>query len=248
MKYRKHIILLSIIILLLLYMSLITIYFKSKKEINNVININTNSQEITVDKIINFINDNKIDYLDSYILNFTNSSKIDNQVKLKYVYYAIKDTANFSYGVSRTRFDSYLKGVFGNSVKYKNEDIILTNKIIKYDYINESYIYNENNFDEDIYYSRYNYILDFKITKNTYSLKVSKYFYKDNKVYSSYGDLISEINDLFLVPNDVINIDEYIKNYVNSNHETLSDNSSIYEYIFNKENGSLVLKEYKKLK
>ncbi len=254
MKKKKIIIFICTIICLTFYSILFYFYVedRNKVSLNNDVVSETTTDTITVDKIINFIEEYNVDYLDTFNIFFSDSDEINNQTKLKFVYYSIKETANFSLGVSYTRFDSYLKCVFGDDISFKNEDILYDNAeksiYLKYDAANETYIYNEENSEDlgEMYYSRYNYIVSYKNNDGTYKLTVNKFFLKDNKVYSSYGDLISDVNILFEIPANTEDKDDYIKEYVNDNYDTLKQIFVEYKYIFVKENSSLILKEFEK--
>jgi|GEM_PF-5359373 len=254
MKKKKIIVFISTVICLTLYSLLFYFYVGNKDKVNlkNDVVTETTTDTMTVDKIISFIDEYKINYLDTFNIFFSDSDEINNQIKLKFVYYSIKETANFSLGVSYTRFESYLKCVFGDNTSLKNEDLLYDNAeksiYLKYDATNETYIYNEENSNDlnDMYYSRYNYIVSYKNNAGTYRLKVNKFFLKDNKVYSSYGDLISDVNVLFEIPTNVDKKDDYIKEYVNDNYDILKQKFVEYEYIFVKENSSLILKEFEK--
>jgi len=254
MKKKKIIIFISTIVCLALYSLLFYFYVEDKDKVNlkNDVVSETTTDTMTVDKIINFIDEYNINYLDTFNIFFSTSDEINNQAKLKFVYYSIKETANFSLGVSYTRFDSYLKCVFGDNISFKNEDILYDNIeksiYLRYDATNETYIYASENSEDlgGIYYSRYNYIVSYKNNDGKYTLTVNKFFLKDNKVYSSYGDLISDVNILFEIPANIEGTDEYIKEYVNDNYDILKQKFVEYKYIFIKENSSLILKEFEK--
>ena len=252
---KKILVLICIFVFIILYFSLFHLYISNiddvsiKKDIVSDISTDT----VTVDKVISFMEEYDINYLDTFNIFFSNSDILSNQVKLKFVYYAIKENANFSLGVSYTRFDSYLKAVFGEKVLFKNEDILYDNAekdlFVKYDATNETYMFADESKKEfeSLYYSRYNYIVGYKNKDGKYELTVNKFFLKDNNVYSSYGDLTNNINILFEIPTSILDKDSYIKDYVNENYDTLKKKISQYEYIFIKENGSLLLKQLKKI-
>lgn len=254
MKKKKIMIFISTIICMITYGLLFYFYVENKDKVNfeNDVVSETTTDTMTVDKIINFIDEYNINYLDTFNIFFSDSDEISNQIKLKFVYYSIKETANFSLGVSYTRFDSYLKCVFGDNMSFENEDILYDNAeksiYLRYDATNETYIYNEENSKDlnEMYYSRYNYIVSYKNNDGKYKLKVNKFFLKDNKVYSSYGDLVSNVNVLFEIPDNIEEKDNYIKEYVNDNYDILKQKFVEYEYIFIKENSSLILKEFEK--
>lgn len=254
MKKKKIIIFIFTILCISFYGLLFYFYIEDRDKVNlkNDVVSETTTDTITVDKIIDYIDEYNINYLDTFNIFFSNSDEINNQIKLRFVYYSIKDTANFSLGVSYTRFDSYLKCVFGDNISFKNEDILYDNAeksiYLKYNATNETYIYNEESNKNlgEMYYSRYNYIVSYKNNNGTYKLKVNKFFLKDNKVYSSYGDLISNVNILFEIPSNIEDKDYYIKEYVIDNYDTLKQKFVEYNYVFIKENSSLILKEFKK--
>jgi len=255
MKKKKIIIFTFTIICILLYCLLFYFYVEDRDKVNlkNDVVSETTADTLTVDKIIDYIDEYKINYLDTFNIFFSNSDEISNQIKLKFVYYSIKENADFSLGVSYTRFDSYLKCVFGDTMSFKNENILYDNAeksiYLKYNVTNETYIYNEesNITLGEMYYSRYNYIVSYKNNKGKYKLQVNKFFLKDNKVYSSYGDLINNVNILFEIPANIEDKDVYIKDYVNDNYDVLKQKFVEYEYSFIKENSSLILKEFEKI-
>ncbi len=255
MKKKKIIVFIFIIICVIVYSSLFYSYTEDRDKVTlkgDIIS-ETTTDTVTVDKIIAFMDEYNINYLDNFNVFFSNSDKISNQIKLKFVYYLLKENANFSLGVSYTRFDSYLKCVFGDTISFKNEDILYDNTeksiYLKYDDTNETYIYNdEKNINlGEMYYSKYNYIVSYKNKDGKYKLTVNKFFLKDNKVYSSYGDLISNVNILFEIPSNIEKTDQYIKEYVNNNYDQLKQKFVKYEYVFVKENSSLILKEFEKV-
>lgn len=250
---KKIFVLLTIVVLAIIYSGLFYYYVKEDEEDsqNTKTITKTTTDTVTLDKITNFMDEYNINYLDAFNSTFKNSNDIINQIKLKYVYYAIKENANFSLGVSYTRFNSYLKSVFGKNIILKNEDILYDNTeksiYLKYDASNETYIYATASDNlGDIYYSRYNYIVSYKNSDGNYKLAVNKFFVKGNKVYPTYGDLINDINVLFEIPVELDDMDTYIKNYVNQNYSTLKSKLTKYTYIFTKENSSLILKELEK--
>lgn len=254
MKKKKIIVLIFTTIFLCFYCLLFYFYVEDKDKVNlkNDVVSETTADTMTVDKVINFIDEYNINYLDTFNIFFSNSDEISNQIKLKFVYYSIRENANFSLGVSYTRFDSYMKCVFGDDISFKNEDILYENAeksiYLKYNVTNETYIYNDENSKVlgDMYYSRYNYIVSYKNNNGKYKLIVNKFFLKDNKVYSSYGDLISNVNILFEIPSNIEDKDNYIKEYVNENYDALKQKFVEYEYVFIKENSSLILKQFEK--
>lgn len=254
MLKKKILIILAIAIFTILYIFLFRIYIKeNNQDTDTSSNIKTvQTDTVTLDKVINFIDEYDINYLDAFGVTFTNSNNIINQVKLKYVYYAIKENADFTSGVSYTRFGNYLKAVFGSKITFKNEDILSNTEdqkiFIKYNIDNEAYLYSDLN-DTDlgtIYYSRYNYIVSYKNSNGIYKLIVNKFFLKNDKVYPSLGDLNNDINVLFTIPSNTANKDDYIKNYVDVNYSSLKSKMIKYTYTFVKQNSALILKKLEK--
>lgn len=244
---NKETILIVISLLCCLYLGLFIYYIdtkeiKPKKKPNNYIQDNM----MTIDKVLKFIKDNKIYYLDNINKTFT-SEEITNQNKLRYAYLVLKDEVNFNNGVSITRFNSLIQSTFGESTIIKNENIVNNDKeiLIDYDDINEVYKYRNDNVIYEYMYSYYDHVVDFKINDNTYILTVNKFFVKDNKVYGNIDDLKIDKNILFMTQNEDIN--SYIKQYVIENYDTLKDKLSTYKYNFSKEKGNLFLKKYEKV-
>ncbi len=252
---NKIIVLICILVFIIFYFLLFHFYVSNidKVSLNSGVVSEISTDNVTVDKVISFMDEYDINYLDSFNTFFSDSDSLSNQVKLKFVYYAIKENANFSLGVSYTRFDSYLKAVFGENILFKNENILYDNVdksiFLKYDSTNETYMFADENKKEfdSIYYSKYNYIAGYKNKDSKYELTVNKFFLKDNYVYSSYGDLSNNVNILFEIPSSILDKESYIKDFVNENYSSLKKKNSEYEYIFIKENGSLILKQLKKI-
>lgn len=226
---------------------LIILNEKSKNNYKPTNNVNIN-EVVSLDKVLKYIIDNKLDNLDLLNITFTNIDDVSNQNKLKLAFYYYKDDVDFNVGVSYTKLNNYIYNVFGEKVKIKSENILNFDKtIVKYDKINEIYIREDtNNKIKDVYFSSYNYVINFENKNNEHILLINKFYEKDNKVYSSYGDLINDIDVIFEIP-ILEDKNTYIKNYVNSNYDKIKDLDS-YKYTFIKERSALVLKSYEILK
>lgn len=205
------------------------------------------TSNVTVDKVIKFIDENDIDYLDGFNKDF-NVYELTNQNKLLFIYYALKDEVDFNSGVSHTRFNSYNKLIFGDDATIKNENILVNKEImLMYDSINEVYKYPEDMITYDLLSSSYNYVVDFEVYNNQYLLTVNKFFIQDDNVYSSIDELKNKENALFSVV-EIEDKKQYIKEYITKNYRELKDNLYKYRYEFSKEDGNLILIRYQKLK
>lgn len=244
---NRQIVVLVIMILSVLYTGLF-VYYINDNEVkqNSKIKKNVPDNTMTVDKVLNFINNNKVDYLDNINKSFT-SEDITNQNKLRYAYYSLKDEVDFNSGVSYTKFEAYIKNVFGNNVIIKNENIINNEKkvLLQYDATNEVYKYVNEMSEYNFMYSYYNYVVDFKTEGEKYILSVNKFFAINGEVYASIDDANARKNMVFIV--DSNNINESIKKYVTTNYEKIENQLYEYRYTFEKENGALILKKYEKM-
>lgn len=244
---NKKIVAFIIMIFSVLYTGLFIYYIKDNEEKPNL-NIKKNivDNTMTVDKVLNFIKNNKIDYLDNINKSFT-SEDITNQNKLRYVYYSLRDEVDFNSGVSYTKFEAYIKNVFGSTTIIKTENIINNEKkvLLQYDETNEVYKYTNEMNEYDLMYSYYNYVIDFKTENEKYILSVNKFFVIDNEVYASIDDAKTRKNMLFIV--DINNINDNIKKYVTINYEKVKHQIHEYKYTFEKEKGNLILKKYEKI-
>ena len=249
MKIKRILVLVLSITVAILYVLLLNDYLEYEKPV-----FSTEKKEekpndsTTVDKVLNFINDYELNNLDFYNIQFNEAQKLTNQEKIMISYLALEDEIDFSKGVSYTKLATYLRTVFGKTLTLENEDLMYKDdKILRYDDETDTYtlIYNE---ELELYLSKYNYIFDFENVNSEYILTVNKFFEKEGRVYVSFGDLQNDMNMLFEIPKDEENKITYIKNYVNSNYEEIIEDLSVYTYVFTKEDGSLVLKSYKKEK
>lgn len=249
MKIKKILLLFSIIILGLIYITLLDNYFSVEKpKFSTEKKEDVITDSTTVDKILNFINDYEINNFDYANILFNDINSLSNQEKLLISYLALKNEVDFSKGVSYTKLESYIRTIFGKDVVLENEDLqYKEEEILKFDSSNDIYTlaYLE---ELNLNLSKYNYIVDFKNNGSEYVLTVNKFFEENNKVYVTYGDLQNEMNVLFEIPVSEENKTTYIKNYVNSNYLEIENNLSIYTYTFTKEDGSLILISYKKEK
>lgn len=249
MKIKRILVLVLSITVAILYVLLLNDYLEYEKPV-----FSTEKKEekpndsITVDKVLNFINDYELNNLDFYNIQFNEAQKLTNQEKIMMSYLALEDEIDFSKGVSYTKLATYLRTVFGKTLTLENEDLMYKDdKILRYDDETDTYTLISNE-ELELYLSKYNYIFDFKNVNSEYILTVNKFFEKEGRVYVSFGDLQNDMNMLFEIPKDEENKITYIKNYVNSNYEEIIEDLSVYTYVFAKEDGSLVLKSYKKEK
>ena len=249
MKIKRILVLLLSITVAISYVLLLNDYLEYEKPV-----FSTEKKEekpndsITVDKVLNFINDYELNNLDFYNIQFNEAQKLTNQEKIMMSYLALEDEIDFSKGVSYTKLATYLRTVFGKTLTLENEDLMYKDdKILRYDDETDTYTLISNK-ELELYLSKYNYIFDFKNVNSEYILTVNKFFEKEGRVYVSFGDLQNDMNMLFEIPKDEENKVTYIKNYVNSNYEDIIEDLSVYTYVFTKEDGSLVLKSYKKEK
>ena len=249
MKIKRILVLVLSITVAILYVLLLNDYLEYEKPV-----FSTEKKEekpndsITVDKVLNFINDYELNNLDFYNIQFNEAQKLTNQEKIMMSYLALEDEIDFSKGVSYTKLATYLRTVFGKTLTLENEDLMYKDdKILRYDDETDTYTLISNK-ELELYLSKYNYIFDFKNVNSEYILTVNKFFEKEGRVYVSFGDLQNDMNMLFEIPKDEENKITYIKNYVNSNYEDIIEDLSVYTYVFAKEDGSLVLKSYKKEK
>ena len=249
MKIKRILVLLLSITVAILYVLLLNDYLEYEKPV-----FSTEKKEekpndsITVDKVLNFINDYELNNLYFYNIQFNEAQKLTNQEKIMMSYLALEDEIDFSKGVSYTKLATYLRTVFGKTLTLENEDLMYKDdKILRYDDETDTYTLISNK-ELELYLSKYNYIFDFKNVNSEYILTVNKFFEKEGRVYVSFGDLQNDMNMLFEIPKDEENKVTYIKNYVNSNYEDIIEDLSVYTYVFTKEDGSLVLKSYKKEK
>lgn len=249
MKIKRILVLVLSITVAISYVLLLNDYLEYEKPV-----FSTEKKEekpndsITVDKVLNFINDYELNNLDFYNIQFNEAQKLTNQEKIMMSYLAFEDEIDFSKGVSYTKLATYLRTVFGKTLTLENEDLMYKDdKILRYDDETDTYTLISNK-ELELYLSKYNYIFDFKNVNSEYILTVNKFFEKEGRVYVSFGDLQNDMNMLFEIPKDEENKVTYIKNYVNSNYEDIIEDLSVYTYVFTKEDGSLVLKSYKKEK
>lgn len=249
MKIKRILVLVLSITVAISYVLLLNDYLEYEKPV-----FSTEKKEekpndsITVDKVLNFINDYELNNLDFYNIQFNEAQKLTNQEKIMMSYLALEDEIDFSKGVSYTKLATYLRTVFGKTLTLENEDLMYKDdKILRYDDETDTYTLISNK-ELELYLSKYNYIFDFKNVNSEYILTVNKFFEKEGRVYVSFGDLQNDMNMLFEIPKDEENKITYIKNYVNSNYEDIIEDLSVYTYVFAKEDGSLVLKSYKKEK
>ena len=249
MKIKKILVLILAIITSIVYVLLLNDYLgKEKPTFSTEKKEEKPSESITVDKILNFISDYELNNLDFANIQFNEVEKLTNQDKIIMSYLALEDEIDFSKGVSYTKLETYLRTVFGKRITLENENLIYKeNKILSYDDETDTYTL-INNKDLELYLSKYNYISEFKTIDSEYILTVNKFFERDNKVYISFGDLQNDMNVLFEISEEEENKTTYIKNYVNSKYEEILEDLSIYTYTFTKEDGSLILKSYKKEK
>lgn len=242
---RKVLALLSIISIL--YIGLFYYYITNyvKKDIIKQ-KINIPNSAINVEKVLKFVKENKIYYLDNLNSSY-NEKEMSNQNKLRYLYFAIKDDVNFKDGVSYTKFETYIKKVFGNKATIKNENILNNSKenILIYDKTNEIYKYSDDIASYDLFYSSYDNVVDFKIEDDKYILTVNKFFIVDDKVYANIDNAKKGINALFEISDMKDN--NYIKNYINEHSDEIKKKLCTFKYYFTKENGQLILLKYEKI-
>lgn len=246
---NKKIIEVAIVFLSLIYICLFYYYMRYYGPDNNVqLKNNIANTNVTVDKVLNFIKEYKIDYLDNINNSFT-VKDISNQNKLRYVYSAIKNDVDFTNGVSYTKFNNYLQDVFGSTITLKNENILNNEKdiILVYNDVNEVYKYDQYNKPYNFIYSIYNHVVDFKIENNQYILTVNKLFMNDNIVFASIEDAKNKDNILFYIDYNQEDKYTYIKNYISKNYSSIKDQLYIYKYYFTKEKGKLILFKYEKI-
>lgn len=246
---NKTIIAVAIIILSLTYVCLFYYYIRFYSSDNNTqIKTNIPNTNVTVDKVLNFIREYKINYLDNINNSFT-SKDISNQSKLRYVYSAIKNDVDFTNGVSYTKFNSYLQNVFGNDITIKNEDILNNKKdvLLFYDDVNEVYKYNNVIMPYDFIYSIYDHVVDFTIDDNQFILTVNKIFMVDNMVFASVDDAKNMEHVLFNIDYNHDDIYAYIKEYIVKNYSSIKEQLYTYKYYFTKEKGKLILYKYEKI-
>ena len=227
--------LIGIIIILVLYFILFSYYVKKyrteeRKPIEAIPDL------VTVDKILNFIADNKIVYLDSLNTSFTNKN-INSEELLKYAYYVLVETEDFKKGVETSKIDKVIKDAFGSKIKYKYVDVNFNKKSqLKYLKDDDKYVLEGDNIKPII--STYDYVINYESRLGKYILTVNKIFIKDNKAYATINDLNKNTNSLF----DVKTAD--LHDYMQENHDSLKKYLEEYEYTFTKENGNIVILKY----
>ena len=227
--------LIGIIIILVLYFILFSYYVKKyrteeRKPIEAIPDL------VTVDKILNFIADNKIVYLDSLNTSLTNKN-INSEELLKYAYYVLVETEDFKNGVETSKLDKVIKDAFGSKIKYKYVDINFNKKSqLKYLKDDDKYVLEGDNIKPII--SAYDYVINYESRLGKYILTVNKIFIKDNKAYATVNDLNKTANSIF----DVKTSD--LHDYLQENHDSLNKYLEEYEYTFTKENGNIVILKY----
>lgn len=242
MKNKRTIVLSIIIFLSITYIVLFSFYIRkykmNDKGSSNATSIN---KLVTVDKVLKFINNYKIDYLDNINDSFTISS-LTNQEKLQYLYLLMSPDVDFTSGVSAAKLEKKLTEVFGITDNLIHEDLMYEGKLIlSYDENKKVYILNQDE-NYNLNYSIYNHVISYEFVKDSYMLKVNKFFVDGNKVYASIDD--KENNKvLFEVPFGSDG-EEYIKNYVINNYESIKDFLHEYDYIFARDQGNLILISY----
>lgn len=240
---NKKIIMLGIAFLAIAYLVLFTKYIIDlKPKVKDKTGYN-NYNNITIDKILKFMDENKIDYLDNINSSFTNED-ISNQNKLRFAYLALRNDIDFTKGVSYTKLETFIKNVFGAHASIKNENVLTNSKdvLLLFDKTNDIYRVEVINYNYDNIYSFYNHVIDYKIEKDRFYLIVNKFFIVNNQVYGSIDDYKVSKN-ILLYSNS---IDE-IKNYVLDNYKKIKNKLYTYVYEFTIENNSIVLLKYKKI-
>lgn len=239
---KKIIILFIILILISTYFTIFNTFYKMK---STTPLLNIKNETLTIDKVYNFISENNIEEINLLKFDFKKISDINNQSKLNLAFYHLNNNLDFKKGVSSKIIEEYLVKVFGSNINVNHEDIILikTEEKVKYDKNNDIYIIDKK--IENPYISIYDKLVSFDFKNNKYYLKQYKFYIKETdskiKIYSSYGDYYSNINHIL----EVESIEE-VENKINENFDDIKEQLYIYNYVFQKKDGDIILEKFYK--
>lgn len=239
MNKRILYVLLSIISLILIYLSIFLNYYKSITDVNK--NINISNDIMTIDKVYSFIIDNNLEQLEYLKFDFKNTKNISNQSLLNLAFYHLNETLDFKKGVSSKVFEDYLKNIFGSNIKISHETIKLINHEEEVKYDDKSDVYTSSKIIQKTNINIYNKLLSFDYKDNKYYLKQNKFYIKNNNVFKSYGDYINNVDVLMKIVDS-----ENYEEEINKNIENIKNDIYTYTYVFKKEDGDIILEKYYK--
>jgi len=207
-----------------------------------------NKDKITTD-LLNWIEEKQLNIFDQYGTNI-DFRKIDEQKKLEYAYWHLKNNHNFTEGVSKNVFESLFLEVFGNNeINHQNIKCFCGYDWLVYDEEKGIYHFSElhpgHGGPSFAYGANYNKFVSLTIDNNKYRLTVSKLFISLlNETYSSYP--LDEKYHLF--KGNMEDTSEEVVNHFEENYQEYSDKMIEYVYTFEYKDGKYILINYEILK